>query len=156
MIHSQKPSWKSTDGKSNVASKPTYFLDSYALLAYLNDEPGGERVQEGLALAKSHKCRLVMSLINLGEVLYITERTCGLPAAQIVQALVESLPLELLEASRDLILDAAHIKAYHALSYADAFAVASAMRENAIVLTGDPEFQAVSDLVKVEWLIRQT
>jgi predicted nucleic acid-binding protein len=139
-----------------VTSKPTYLLDSFALLAYLNDEPGGGRVQEVLALAKSHKCRLVMSLINLGEVLYITERTRGLPAAQTVQALLESLPLELPEASRDLILDAAHIKAYHALSYADAFAVASAMRENAIILTGDPEFQAVDDLVKVEWLIRQT
>ena len=139
-----------------MASKPIYLLDSFALLAYLNDEPGGGRVQEVLALAKSHKCRLVMSLINLGEVLYITERTRGLPAAHAVQALVESLPLELLEASRDLILDAAHTKSSHALSYADAFAVASAMRESAIILTGDPEYQEVENLVKIEWLIRQT
>ncbi len=153
MIHSQKPSLKNTGENSNVASKPTYLLDSFALLAYLNNEPGGGRVQEVLALAKSHKCRLVMSLINLGEVLYITERTRGLPAAQTVQALVESLPLELLEASRDLILDAAHIKASHTLSYADAFAVALAMRESAIILTGDPEYHAVEDLVKVEWLV---
>jgi len=77
-----------------VASKPTSLLDSFALLAYLNDEQGGGRVQELLALAKSHKCRMVMSLINMGEVLYITERTHGLPAAQTVQALLESLPLE--------------------------------------------------------------
>ncbi|HTX90276.1 MAG TPA: type II toxin-antitoxin system VapC family toxin [Anaerolineales bacterium] len=139
-----------------MVSKLIYLLDSFALLAYLNDEPGGGRVQEVLALAKSHKCRLVMSLINLGEVLYITERTRGLPAAQAVQALIESLPLELVEASRDLILDAAHIKASHALSFADAFAVASAMCESAIILTGDPEYQTVDDLVRVEWLIRQT
>ena len=139
-----------------MASKPTYLLDSFAFLAYLNDEPGRERVQEILALGKSHKCRLVMSLINLGEVLYITERTRGLPAAQMVQALVESLPLELLEVSRDLILDAAHIKASHALSYADAFAIASAICESAIVLTGDPEYHAVEDLVKVEWLVAHT
>jgi predicted nucleic acid-binding protein len=137
-----------------VASKTTYLLDSFALLAYLNDEPGGERVQEILALGKSHKCRLVMSLINLGEVLYITERTRGLPVAQTVQALVESLPVELLEASRDLILDAAHIKAYHALSYADAFAVASAMREDASILTGDPEYKTVEKIVHIEWLVK--
>jgi predicted nucleic acid-binding protein len=93
-----------------------------------------------------------MSLINLGEVLYITERTRGLLAAQTVHALVESQPLEFLEASRDLILDAAHIKASHVLSYADVLAVASANRESAIVLTGDPEYQSVGDLVKVEWL----
>ena len=138
-----------------MTNKPTYLLDSFALLAYLNDEPGGRRVKEILALGKSHKCRPVMSLINLGEVLYITERRRGLPAAQSVQALVESLPLELLEASRDLILDAAHIKASHSLSYADAFAVASAMRESAIILTGDPEYHEVEAMVKVEWLVAQ-
>jgi ribonuclease VapC len=137
-----------------MANKPVYLLDSFALLAFLNDEPGGVRVQEVLALAKDHKCRLVMSLINLGEVLYIAERNRGLPAAQSVQALAESLPLELLEASRDLILDAAHIKAHHALSYADALAVASAIREHATILTGDPEYQTVEELVKLEWLIK--
>jgi ribonuclease VapC len=60
-----------------------------------------------------------------------------------------------MEANRDLILDAAHIKAQHALSYADAFAVASAFRENAIVLTSDPEYKTVEDLVTVEWLDRR-
>ena len=135
-----------------MANKPVYLLDSFALLAYLNGEPDGSRVQEVLALAKSQDCRLVMSLINLGEVLYITERSRGLPMAQTVQALVESLPLELLEASRDIILDAAHIKAQHVLSYADAIAVASSIREKAIILTGDPEFQTAMNIVKVEWL----
>ena len=133
-------------------NKPVYLLDSFALLAYLNDEPGKTRVQELLSLAEDRKCRLVMCLVNLGEVLYITERERGLPLAQSVLALVESLPMELLDASRDLVLDAAHVKAHHALSYADAFAVAAAMREGAIVLTGDPEFETVEDLIKVEWL----
>jgi predicted nucleic acid-binding protein len=137
-----------------VANRPAFLLDSYALLAYLNDEPGKERVQEILDLAKNHRCSLAMSLINLGEVLYISERARGLPAAQTVQALVESLPLELLEVSRDLILDAAHIKANHLISYADAFAVASAIRESAIILTGDPEYHSIEDLVKVEWLVK--
>jgi len=133
-------------------SKPVYLLDSFALLAYLDDEPGKERVQQLLTQADSRKCRLVMCLVNLGEVLYIVERERGLALAQSVLALVESLPIELLEASRDLVLDAAHVKAHHALSYADAFAVATAMRERAIVLTGDPEFETVGELVKAEWI----
>ena len=115
-------------------AKPTYLLDSFALLAYLNDEAGKMRVQELLLLAKDSKCRLLMCQINLGEALYIVERERGL------------------EACRDLVLDAAHIKANHALSYADAFAVAAAMREQAIVLTGDPEFESVDDLIEIEWL----
>ena len=133
-------------------NKPVYLLDSFALLAYLNDEAGKTRVQALLSLAEERKCRLVMCMVNLGEVLYITERKCGLPLAQSVLALVESLPVELLDASRDLVLDAAHVKAHHVLSYADAYAVAAAMRERAVVLTGDPEFETVEDLIKVEWL----
>jgi len=133
-------------------SKPVYLLDSFALLAYLEDEPGKARVQELLSLAEAKKCRLVMCLVNLGEALYIVERERGLPLAQSVLALVESLPVELLDATRDLVLDAAHVKAGHALSYADAFAVAAALRERATVMTGDPEFGSVEELIHVEWL----
>jgi predicted nucleic acid-binding protein len=137
-----------------VANKSVYLLDSFALLAYLNDEAGCTRVQEILALAEGRKCRVVMCLVNLGEVLYITERERGLAMAHSVLALAESLPLELLDASRDLVLDAAHIKAHHLLSYADAFAAAAAVRENAVLVTGDPEFKSVEELIKIEWLGR--
>jgi predicted nucleic acid-binding protein len=137
-----------------VANRPVYLLDSFALLAYLNDEAGRVRVQEILALAEGRKCRVIMCLVNLGEVLYITERERGLAMAQSVLALAESLPLELLDATRDLVLDAAHIKAHHPLSYADAFAAAAALRENAVVVTGDPEFKSVEELIKIEWLGR--
>jgi predicted nucleic acid-binding protein len=133
---------------------PVYLLDSYTLLAYLGGEPGAERLQELLELSLEGRCRLCLCHINLGEVLYITERHRGLDKAQSVLALLESLPLEFLEASRDLVLDAAHIKAVYPLSYADAFVVAAARRLQAVVLTGDPEFTAVQQLVKVEWLVK--
>jgi predicted nucleic acid-binding protein len=129
-----------------------YMLDSFALLAYLNDEEGRERVQETLEQARRGECLVMMCFINLGEVLYITERRRGRNWAQRTQALVEGLPLTLLEVTRDLVLDAAHIKAQHAISYADAFVAAAAQREGARVLTGDPEFEAVEMLVPVEWL----
>jgi len=37
------------------------------------------------------------------------------------------------------VLEAASIKATHALAYADAFAIATAMAYDASLLTGDPE-----------------
>jgi len=116
------------------------------------DESGGTRIQQLLALAGERKRRIVMCMVYLGEVLYITERKRGLPLAQSVLALVESLPVELLDASRDRVLDAVHVKAHHALSYADAFVVASVMREQVTVLMGDPEFETVAELNEVEWL----
>jgi len=132
--------------------KPAYVLDSFALLAYLNDEPGRERMVEVLAQAKRGRGRLLLCAINLGEVLYTVERRRGLTKAQQVQALIESLPITQIEAERSLVLEAAHIKANHAISYADAFAAALAAREQAAVLTGDPEFESVQDLVNIEWL----
>ena len=129
-----------------------FILDSYALLAYLGDEQGRERVEELLRQAKSKHIQLYLCTINLGELLYITERKRGLTSAQKVQALIETLPITLVEASRNLVLDAAHIKANYPISYADAFVAALAKRENATVLTGDPEFKTLTGTIKIEWL----
>jgi predicted nucleic acid-binding protein len=119
----------------------------------LNDEPGRERVERILGLAKQGKCQVFVCMMNLGEMLYIIEWQRGISKAQSVLALLESVPLKLLDVTRDLILDAAHVKARHPLSYADSFVVATAQREKAIVVTGDPEFAAVTTLVRVEWLV---
>jgi len=97
----------------------------------------------------------LMCMINLGEVLYTVERRRGFGAAQKTLMLSQSLPIKILEVTNDLVLEAAHIKASHPLSYADAFAVTAAIRHQAIVLTGDPEFESVETLVTVEWLGRQ-
>lgn len=133
--------------------EPTIFvLDSYALMAYLGDEPGCERIEQVLRNANDGLCRLLLCMINLGEVLYMTERHRSLVKAQRVQGLIESLPIDPVDASRSLVLDAAHIKSNHVLSYANAFVVALAQREGAVVLTGDLEFQAVEGIINIEWL----
>jgi uncharacterized protein len=135
-------------------NKEIFILDSYALMAYLADEPGQERLKTLLSEANQNRCGLYLCTINFGEVLYRTEHRRGLVMAQSVQALVESLPIEIMDVSHNLILDAAHIKARYAISYADAFVVAIAQREAATILTGDPEFKAVEGIVRIEWLDR--
>ena len=61
--------------------------------------------------AESGEHSLYISLINLGEVLYITEREQGLVLAQQVLAALDQLPLEFVPLSRTTVLAAAHIKA---------------------------------------------
>ncbi len=131
---------------------PTFILDSFALLAYLTDEPSAARIEKLFEDAKEEKCRLLLPLINLGEILYITERRGGIHRAQDALVLLQQLPIEILPADEQSVFSAAHIKANHALSYADAFIVAASLREHAIVLTSDPEFQSVKDLITIEWL----
>ncbi len=135
-------------------ARPVYLLDSFALLAYLNNESGRLRVEAALEQAEKRQCRILMCMINLGEVLYSVERRRGFAAAQKTLMLSQSLPIKILEVTNDLVLEAAHIKTSHPLSYADAFAVAVAINQKAIVLTGDPEFESVETLVTVEWLGR--
>ena len=129
-----------------------YVLDSFALLAYLQDEPVASRIEKLLDNADKQKCRLFLSIINLGELLYITERRGGVAQAQDALALIRQLPIDVVPADEQVVFAAAHIKATHTLSYADSFVVAIAMQENACVLTGDPEFRSVENLVTIEWL----
>jgi len=135
-----------------MVDTPVFVLDTFALIAYLRDEPAAAQIEKALADAKKGKCRLLVSLINLGEILYIVERRGGVAKAQDTLALIRQLPIEFLPADEQAVFDAAHIKANHALSYADAFAVAAAILESAIILTGDPEFKSVESIVTVEWL----
>jgi predicted nucleic acid-binding protein len=134
-------------------AEPTIFvLDSFALLAYLQDEAAASRVEKLLDNAVRGKHLLLLSLINLGEILYITERKGGVAKAQDTLALIQQLPLEIRSVNEQTIFAAAHIKANYSISYADSFAVVTAIDANAVIITSDPEFQSVETLVKVEWL----
>jgi ribonuclease VapC len=130
----------------------TFVLDSFALLAYLQDEPVAPRIEKLLENARKEKSRLLLSIINLGELLYITERRGGIARAQDTLALIRQLPIEIMPADEQTVFAAAHIKANHAISYADSFVVAIAMQQDAVILTGDLEFQSVEALIQVEWL----
>ncbi len=54
-----------------------YVLDSFALLAYFGNEPGAETVEQLLGQAQNQTVTLHLSLVNLGEVYYITQRERG-------------------------------------------------------------------------------
>jgi predicted nucleic acid-binding protein len=140
-----------------VAARPrAYVLDSFALLAYLQGEAGMPKVRAVLEEAETGRLPAYMSLINLGEVLYITEREHGLEQAHRTLAAVEQSPLQIVAVERTTVLAAAHIKARFPVSYADAFAVVTAQDHGGVILTGDPEFQSIADaaIVGVEWLPR--
>ena len=94
-----------------------------------------------------------LPLFNLGEILYITERRGSLTKTQDALAILRQLPVEILPAADEqAVLSATHIKANFTLSYADAFVVAAAQKEGAVVITNDPEFQSVKELITIEWL----
>jgi ribonuclease VapC len=129
-----------------------YVLDSYAILALLNDEPGGPRVEQLLHQAEAGQAQVYMSLINFGEVLYVLERRWGNEQLRSMLAYLDATTLKWIDADRARVLEVAHIKATYPLSYADAFCVSVATEFGATIITGDPEFRPLVDLVEIEWL----
>ena len=136
-----------------MANKPTqYVLDSFALLAYLEDEPGRAHVQAILKQATQGSVEIFLSIVNYGEVVYITEREQGLNRAQSVIAAVDQLPITVVDADRAQTFAAAHLKGKKAIAYADAFAVALTQSKGAKLVSGDPELRAVEGEVEIEWI----
>ena len=120
-----------------------YVLDSFAVLAYLGNEEGADKVEELIDKAEKGEIKLFMNYVNLGEVYYIVTREFGTAKANEAVAIVKRLPIEFVEVNESLALTAGRIKAMHSLSYADAFVVATAIDKKGIIVTGDREFEGV-------------
>ena len=132
--------------------KKRSLLDSFAMLAFLNKESGFEKVKSLLREAERSKEPLLMNEINIGEVYYMTAKDRSFEQAEDFLHRLETLPIQVVPNSFAAVLEAARLKARFPISYADAFAVATAIRMNADVVTGDPEFRQVEHLVTIDWL----
>lgn len=110
-------------------------LDTWAVMAMLRDEPAAQIVEDLLHSQRE----VVMSWINMGEVAYITQRrTDEQTALDTVRDLVHVIR-DVKMPSRSIVLVAANLKAQHPMSYADAFAAATALTLHGELWTGDPE-----------------
>lgn len=138
-----------------MVSKDIYILDAFAVMAFLKDEKGANEVERILKRAKQDKIKLYMHNINLGEIYYNILKEEGENKANTVLAIVKQYPVEYVQnISEDYLIAAAKIKGRYPISYADAFAIATAIQKNGILITGDPEFKALEEarVIKVFWI----
>ena len=127
-------------------------FDSYALLRFLQREQGSERVRDLLKQGREKAIPCLLNVINFGEILYITQRKFGVQARMQVFIAVQQMGVRILSCPDSLVYAAAELKGAYAMSYADTFALASAMEHKACLVTGDPEFRQAEHLVKIEWV----
>ncbi len=132
----------------------TKILDSWALLAFFKDEPAAPAVEELIHKASAEKIRLLLSVVNWGEIYYGMWRAGGKEAADSAAGDLSRLPMELVDADLHLAKQAAIYKATNKMSYADAFAAALAKIKNAELVTGDPEFKALEKEIEINWLAK--
>jgi len=72
--------------------------------------------------------------------------------AESVLTQFDKYPIQLVEADRRLMYEAAKLKVKYPISYADCFAAALALSLNALFVTGDPEFKKLSHELSIEWI----
>jgi predicted nucleic acid-binding protein len=130
----------------------TKVLDSWALMALFNDEPEADAVEKILEQARVEKHRLLMSVVNWGEVYYSVMRGASAEKAEQKLAEIAAIPIEIVDAGLHLTKQAAIYKATCKMSYADCFGAALAKDRNAEFVTGDLEFKEVENQIKISWL----
>jgi len=128
-----------------------FIFDSHALLKFFQKEKGYEKVVSLLEEIRKTGATKFLNLINLGEIIYSTKREFGDQKKLEVLANIERLGFTILEVPKDLVFQAAEYKAQYSISYADCFALASAIEHKAAIVTGDPEFEKVERLVDIVW-----
>ena len=132
--------------------KSGYLFDSYALLAFFQNESGAKIVYNILEKSRRQSIDRLICVINLGEIIYMTKKLFGDKKKLEILGRIHQLSFKVLPVPDSLIYQAAEIKAEYPISYADCFVIACAQEHNATIVTGDPEFKNVEHLVNIEWI----
>lgn len=132
--------------------KADVVLDSFAILAFLNQERGYDIIKRLFRQAGKQQIKLYLNEINAGECYYIIHKTRSKEAAERFLLTLQVLSIELARNNFQDIIEAARIKAGFTLSYADAFVISTARKLNALIYTGDQEFKQVKHLVRIKWI----
>ena len=126
-------------------SRP-WLLDTSALLSFIEDDAGADRVEEALRQPTT----LVPWPVLL-ETHYVTLQERGQAEADRRIALIKQLDVRILwNMDESTLLTASKLKAEQRVSLADAIIAAFAIRQGAVLLHQDPEFDALAGLLPME------
>ena len=129
-------------------------LDSFALLTYLEKESDYQKVKDIFAAVQRGQATVFMNEINIGEVYYILARERSPDGAEyFLNDILPALGITAVANALADVIDAAKLKAQFPIAYADAFAVTTALKYDATLVTGDPDFKHVERMVDIQWLV---
>jgi ribonuclease VapC len=133
----------------------TYVLDASALLNFLANGPGAERVERLLKGARP-ATPLLVSAVNWGEVFYISRQRHGEESARQTLADLLQLAIRIVPVDIAQVLKAAELKAVHKIPYVDCLAAALATLSQATLVTSDRDFEKLGRHFPVLWITRSS
>lgn len=123
-----------------------FLLDTSALLALRDNEPGADRVSQVLKDAQKGGLPCHACFMSLMEVFYRVWKDEGELAGREAYTDCRALPIHWIHESPQLLERAALVKATHPLSLADAWIAASALENGSTLIHKDPEFEKLPGL----------
>jgi len=136
-----------TAATAATGSRP-WLLDTSALLSYIEDEAGADRVEQALKQPTT-----IVPWPVLLETHYVTLQLRGQAEADRRIALIKQLNVKILwDMDESTLLTASRLKAEHRVSLAAAIIAAFAIRRGAVLMHKDPEFDALTGLLPLEAL----
>jgi predicted nucleic acid-binding protein len=130
-----------------------FILDSSAVLRYIDDEPGAERMTGIFKTCVLRQGQMRISALQWGEIAGRLRKRLGPSVAVRVLESLLPLELEIVPATGENASRAAAMRLDRKISYADGFALDLAMDSaDHILVTADYDFKAVEDLARIEFL----
>lgn len=129
-----------------------YVLDASAVLDFINDATGAERVEQLLNDARSDGTPLLLSTVNWGEVFYVSWERRGEERARSAMSRLSRLPIEVIPVDMAQAAKAAEIKALHKIAYADSIAASLAEIRHSVLVTSDRDFEKLGRRIQVLWI----
>jgi predicted nucleic acid-binding protein len=132
----------------SVSHQDNFLLDTSALFALLEDEPGADRVE--IILQQEE---VVITWTTLLEIFYISLRERGEAEANRRYAALRRLKATVIwELDEPTLLTAGDLKANYRISVADAIIAAYALQNEAVLVHKDPELSALDGQIRLEAL----
>lgn len=125
-----------------------YVLDASAVVRYLTNGIGEEKVDALIHRSRKLEVRLLISVVNWGEALYVLAGMIGIEKATTALKTMSAV-LESVAVDEELAEAAAILKHQTKLGYADCYAAALALRMDATLVTSDPDFKKLGKKLKM-------
>ena len=132
----------------------TYVLDASALVVLIENRSGASRVGQLVREADRLNVPLMASVVNWGEVFYLSWTRSGEETARKALNYLSLLPINIVPVDSAQALKAAELRALHRVSYVDCLAAALSSIHQATLVTSDHDFERLGRHFPILWLKR--
>jgi predicted nucleic acid-binding protein len=131
----------------------TFVLDASAVLRYIDDEAGADRVNEILVAQTQKTATVIISAVNWGEVIASLLKRYGSKAIAAARLALRDGQIEVVSATEDRAVRSAEIRFKYKIPYADAFCVELAFDSlDHVLVTADFDFKPAEQDISIEFL----